>query len=62
MHNKPPKTSRKDLIIRGIYLPYIGFFGVLDLFRGAWKPYHPLAALLVENAGALRPVRMQRKV
>ncbi len=37
--------------IRGIYLPYIGFFAVLGLFEWALKPYHPLAALITGIVG-----------
>ncbi len=50
-----PAGSRRylkiDLEIRGIYLPYIGFFAVLGLFEGALKPYHPLAALITGIVG-----------
>jgi len=41
-----PPYLRKDLEIRGIYLPYIGFFVVLGLFEWVLKPYHPLAAFI----------------
>jgi hypothetical protein len=40
------RYSRKDLKIRGIYLPYIGFFDVLGLFVWALKPYHSPAAFI----------------
>ena len=43
--------SRKDLEIRGIYLPYIGFFVVLGLFVGVLKPYHRPAAFITGMAG-----------
>ena len=55
MCKKCSKCLRNNLIVRGIYLPYIGFFGVLHLFKAPRKPYYPLAALELENAGALCP-------
>jgi hypothetical protein len=55
MYKKWPNCLRNNLIIRGIYLPYIGFFGVLHLSKGPRKPYYPLAALIVENTGASCP-------
>jgi hypothetical protein len=47
----PGLYSRKDLKIRGIYLPYIGFFVVLGLFVGVLKPYHRPAAFITGMAG-----------
>ncbi len=47
----PGPYSRKVLKIRGIYLPYIGFFAVLGLFVGVLKPYHRPAAFITGMAG-----------
>ncbi len=47
---------RKDLEIRGIYLPYIGFFAVLGLFVWALKPYYPFAAFIMGMVGKSRGV------
>ena len=46
----PGLYLRKDLNIRGIYLLYIGFFGVLGLFEWVLKPYHRPAALIMGMA------------
>ena len=46
---EPRILLKKRLKIRGIYLPYIGFFGVLHLLGRGSKPYYPLAALIVRS-------------
>ena len=42
---------RRDLEIRGIYLPYIGFFAGLGLFVWVLKPYYPIAVFILEILG-----------
>ncbi|MFQ5981816.1 MAG: hypothetical protein ACE5KS_00430, partial [Woeseiaceae bacterium] len=50
------RILKKDLKIRDIYLPHIGFFAVLGLFVWGLKPYYPPAALVRGMVGKSRGV------